>query len=558
MRRLLATFLLMLFAGPVFAQESPAGSSAARVSQISQRARQAVLKKEKIEEPLVEAEKPEAEKKEGVKFFVKKITLSDNDFVPEETLRPLIAAYENREITFGEVDTLNLALEGEFRRQGYFAVIYAPPQRVENQELALQAVISLLEDVHVEDARYFHPRKIYSYWLIPRGKPLRYDKIRRSIDAMNANPDRQVQAVMRPGGEPGTSDIHLKVKDRHPFHVGFGYDNRGTKLSGKKRPGAYIRNNNFLGLDDILMAGVLFGREYGDFYFQYLIPITQWGTRFAYGFTYDQSNPKKEFEELGINGVSQNSDFTLYQQIAQTETFSADTHLGFGYKDSRTDVLSVTSTRDRLRVLNFGAEFRAEDATGTWFHGQDYYFGLGQYNDDDNRFTSRQAGSSFFKYVMSFGRNQDLPWGIGLTVQSQVQLSPVQLTSDEQFFLGGATTVRGYPESDYGADQAILTNIECKLPVLFFLPQGWTLPWQKEAIKDQVGFFLFYDHGYGRTHDPSEFEKRSFNMQGIGMGITFKMNNTWSARFESGWAIGDQPLTESGKWQPHFQFRADF
>lgn len=547
MRRSLTALFLILFASPAFAAELPSGSSAqAMTSKIAQAARRELLKKQKIEEPVVEVEKPAAEKKAEVKFFVKKITLTGNTLVPEEDLRALIAAYENREITFGEVDTLNLALEGEFRRQGYFAVVYAPPQRVENQELALQVVISRLEDVHVEGARYFHPRKIYSYWLIPRGKPLRYDKIRRSVEAMNANPDRLVQAIMRPGEEPGTSDIHLKVKDRYPFHVGYGYDNRGTKLSGKERPGAYIRNNNFLGLDDILMAGVILGRNYGDAYFQYLIPITQWGTRFAYGFTHSQTSPKKEFEEFGVNGISQTHDLTLYQQIAQTETFSADAHFGVGFVESRTRVLSVTSTRDSLRTLTFGAEFRADDHTGTWTHSQDFTFGLGLYGDSDDALTSRQAGSAFFMYVVSLGRSQDLPWGMTLTAQTQAQLAPQKLTSDKQFFLGGATTVRGYPESDYGADQMILSNVELRLPAIH--PRAdW--PFQ---------FFLFYDHGYGHLNDPSGFEKRSFNMQGIGMGLTFKMGNTWSARFESGWAIGDQPLTEGGRWQPHFQLRADF
>jgi hemolysin activation/secretion protein len=512
-----------------------------------------------VEEPVVEAERPAVEKKEEVKFFIRKITLTGNDLIPEEVLRPLIAAYENRDITFGEVDTLNLALEGEFRRQGYFAVVYAPPQKLENQTLTLQVVISRLEDVHVEGARHFYPKKILTYWLIPRGEPLRYDEVRRGVDAMNANPDRLVQAIMRPGEEPGTSDIHLKVKDRNPFHIGFGYDNRGTKFSGKERPSTYIRNNNFLGLDDILMAGVIAGRNYGDAYFQYLIPLTSRGMRLAYGFTYDQSNPKKEFEELGVNGVSVNHDITLYQQIAHTGTFSADAHIGYSFKDSRTDILSATSSRDKLRVVSFGAEFRADDTSGTWTHTQDFYFGLGLYgDDDDNVLTSRQAGSSYFKYVASFGRNQTLPWGFGLNAESQVQLTPQELPSDEQWFIGGATTVRGYPESDYGADQAIVNNVELSVPALFFMPESWTLPGQKGAFKDQAQFFLFYDHGYGRIHDPASFESRTLTMQGIGLGFTFRLDKNWSARFESGWAIGDKPLTESGRWQPHFLFRADF
>jgi hemolysin activation/secretion protein len=364
---------------------------------------------------------------------------------------------------------------------------------------------------------------------------------------MNANPDRLVQAIMRPGEEPGTSDIHLKVKDRNPFHVGFGYDNRGTKFSGKERPSAYIRNNNFLGLDDILMAGVIFGRNYGDAYFQYLIPLTQRGTRLVYGFTYDQSNPKKELEELGINGVSVNHDITLYQQVAETGTFTADLHAGFSLKDSRTDIFSATTSRDKLRVASFGAEFRADDATGSWTHTQDYQFGLGLYNDKDNSLTSRQAGSSYFKFLTSLRRDQILPWwGMEFSIQSQVQLSPQELPSDEQWFVGGATTVRGYPESDYGADQAIVSNIELKLPALY-LRKDWPLQ-----------FFLFYDHGYGRIHDPLISETRSHNLEGMGLGFTFRIDKTWSARFESGWATGSDPLTESGRWQPHFLFRADF
>ncbi|MGH7197631.1 MAG: ShlB/FhaC/HecB family hemolysin secretion/activation protein, partial [Candidatus Omnitrophota bacterium] len=398
-------------------------------------------------------------------------------------------------------------------------------------------VISRLGEVHVEGGRYFNDKKTLSYWRVPRGEPLRYDEVRRSVDAMNANPDRVVKAVMRPGEDPGTSDIFLKVQDRYPWHGGVSYDNSGTKLLGKERPTFYVRHNNLLGLDDIFLLGGLVGTNYWDGYFQYLLPLTQWGTRLAYGFTHSQTYPKKEFEELGINGIDQSHNVTLYQLIHDSATFRADLHLSFDAKNSRTKIFSATSSRDKLRNASAGAEFISNDATGSWTHSQDFTFGLGLYNDKDNALTSRQAGSSYFIYSVSLGRNQDLPWGLKLSANSQVQLTPQQLPSDEQTFLGGATTVRGYPESDYGADQAILTNIELNIPV-FVLPPDWALPGQKKPLKDTIGFFLFYDHGYGRTHDPSEFEKRSFNMQGAGLGFTYKLDNTWSGRIESGWALG--------------------
>lgn len=554
-------FFLGLTPLAVYAQQSqqelrlPPGASAEVLdAQVTEKARLEAEKKSPP--PAVDLEKEEEKEPalESKPFFVKKIILYGDLLVPEIDYAPILAEYESRELTFQDVRDVMDKVEAVFREQGFLAVISLPPQTLENQEIKMEMIISKMGNLSVEGQRWFNERLVLKHWNIQKDQYLKYDEIRNAAVAMSKNPDRLVRPVLKAGEEKRTTDVVLKVEDHFPLHGDFSLDNQGVKLTGKERPGFMLRHNNFLGRDDTLLVGTSFGTSFGALFVNYTAPINEHGTSFTANFSHAQVNPKKEFELLGINSLSQTYGLGLRQDVFQTERSSGSLHMNFNFKEKRTRVLSIVTAWDKERVLSFGGTLRARDRWGVTSLYQDFAFGMPN-RDDNHPLASRGGEHSFFKYGANFSRQVVMPWKTYLMANGEFQLSPDRLLPQEQIFLGGANSVRGYPESDYGADQGWILQLEYWIPTGFF-PETWHLPWDQVPLRDRLKILGFFDQGYGRVRDPQNDENRSSYLAGAGFGADFTFRDNLSLRVEWGHRLGDRPETEGGDKQLHFRLRS--
>jgi hemolysin activation/secretion protein len=505
---------------------------------------------ETYEEPLVE-EAP------AVLFTAKKIILEgDAGVISQEKTNPILAEYENRPIGLNDLNQLTKRLEALYLQEGFLVLAFVPPQKIESDQVRIKVILAKMGEIHLEGSRFYRDWRTRWYWKIPKGKILRYDEIRSNILDMNENPDRRVKAVLRPGKDPETTDVVLTVEDHFPAHAGFSVDNQGSPLTGKIRPGFNFQHNNLLGFDDTLLMGTVFGEEFGVFYAQYAVPITNRGTKLVGKYSTSQVSPKKEFAETGVNGISQTHGVELKQRILRTQSAFGELSAGFDWKEKRTRALSQVVVEEHLRVLSAGALFQTFDPQGIWVFKPDVSFGL-DFDEDDILLTSRDAGSSFSKGNIFLRRSQILPWQAQAEVTLRAQVSPDKLSSAEQIFLGGADSIRGYPESDYGADQAVVVNVEYT-GILFFVSPTWTLPMTKKPLREKVQWTAFFDYGHGRLHAPSETEHRSRELFGAGAGLKIQMADNAALKLEWGFPLGDESLSESGDSQFYFNFQASF
>ncbi len=242
------------------------------------------------------------------------------------------------------------------------------------------------------------------------------------------------------------------------------------------------------------------------------------------------------------------------QKIIRNEKTFVETNIGLDFKEKSTRILSITSAWDRLRVLKAGLTFQNRDKKGVWMGTQDVSFGI-PLHGDGFPLNSRGGETQFFIYKFSLQRNHRLPFGLIGDVKTRGQLTGNRLLPQEQIFFGGATSVRGYPESDFGADQGILTNIEIRSP-LYIIPKEWKIPQSEMALRNQINLFSFVDHAYGRLNDITATERKSRNLMGVGGGVSFRFNQYFTAKVAYGFAIGDEAIGESGSKQLHFTLNA--
>jgi hemolysin activation/secretion protein len=517
--------------------------------------------KEKIEEELKKIpEKPEEvipkkipPKKEEEKFFIKKINLVGCESFPPQEFSSIITKYENKELTFLELETLTKEIEREYLRRGIIAAVFVPEQEIKEQTLTIQVVEARMGDLEIPDQKYFRKKRLSYYWKIPKGEILNYGKIAKGVQLMNKNPDREVRAALHAGKKPGTTDVALTAKTYFPMHLVSSYDREGVPSTGKSRIGIGIRHNNFLGFDDMLLTGYTFGDNFNGKYVYHSLPISPNGTTLLYGYSRSKSIPKKEYAAYGLRANAQNTSISIHQDIYGKQGYVGEVFLGFDANDKaiREDVDVIN--RDRLRVFSLGSSFVKRDFQSSTYINPEFSQGVDAFGASKKRnpLASRGAKSTFSKFNLGLQHKRLLPLNLQANLKIQTQVASTKLTPQEEFSLGGIDSVRGYPAGDYLADNAALSSVELLIPA-FFIPGRWRLPYSADTLKDQTTTLAFLDYGWGDRRGALPTEKKSVEFLGVGAGLRFRLFNQVVLRLEWGFPVGNKSITESGNSRFHF------
>ena len=550
-------FLFLIFQSflPTLSYSQTATERATRESELLREEFRAKEKKLKgAPKGAVEIKVPEKPAALGEKkFFIAKIILSGCESIPAKTFFPIISKYENRELTFTELDGLCKEIEQEYLQRGVISAVFVPSQEVKNQTITLQVVEARMGEFQINDHKYFKKNRLNYYWKIKQGEVLSYDKISQSIQEMIKNPDRKVKAVLHAGSKPGTTDVLLEPETKFPLHLTSTFDREGVVASGKSRTGVGFRHNNLLGLDDSLIAGTVFGNDFNGEYAYHSIPVTGRGTNLIYGYSHSSTRPKKDVAQFGIKSLADSYSISLHQDIFKKANYLGDVYAGFEANDKTIKVLSDPANRDRLRIFNIGTNLQLRSLGSITIINPEVFQGVDAFgaSDNHNPMASRGAHSVFTKFNLALLHKRTLPLGLETNLKFKSQIASTKLTPQEEFSLGGIDSVRGYPAADFQADNGINTSIEILSPA-FFIPKDWKCAVSKDPIRDIVTPLIFVDYGWGMRRGALPTEKHDVNMVGAGAGIRFKLFNRVFLRLEWGFPLGDKPLTEGGHSQFHF------
>ncbi len=562
--KLLALITFLIFLGgihPLAADNLPPSNDASvtgeKIKEEAQKKLETKPSKPVIEKEL-EEKKPAAQLEKS--FFVREIALEGNQAISTADLLPIVVPYEGREVTLNKLNELAGKIEQQYRLKGYVTTLaYIPPQKVENQRLILRVMEGKVRKLYIEGNKWFSKWAIRRYWHFKEGEILYYNKMSHNLRRMNETPDRQVRGILRPGEKTGTTDVYLKVTDHFPGHASFQFDNQGVRSTGKRRFGFAAHYNNFVIPDSIMYVGTVFGRNFGSIFAQYMVPVNSYGTKLIFSFSHSQVAPKKEFKSSDINSISQSYFVSLRQVLYEGDHLISNASLGYDFKDSTTHDTTGTRRRDRLRILRPGLDLTYYDRWGITTFNEDTSFGTKLFgaSSENNALAGRQsARPDFVKFENTLTRLVNFPYRTSLVAKISSQVSTAKLTPQEEFYLGGANTVRGYPEGDYLGDQGVLLNIEYTVP-FFFLPHDWQLPHSNQPLQKDCQFVFFFDEGYARLRGPAITETPKRHLMGAGAGVRIHFTKFLTANLSVAHVLGDEPLTDSDHTRFHFTLQTE-
>lgn len=561
-----AVILLLIFACNkcVFAQDIPAGQEpGAQIERykkdVEREKKRLEYKERKVPEIKVEEEKPKLQI-HGPSFVLKEVKITGSTIFKQEAFRGVFEQYLDKKVTFQDIEKIAGNIEAKYKEKGYFTTtVYIPEQEVKNGVIEVRVAEGKMGRLEVEGNKWFSAEFIERFFHVKKNEILNIKTVQRDILRLNNNPDLEIKTVISKGKDPQTSDISLKVQSRLPWHVGFLQDNRGSRLTGKYRSMLFTRSSNVSGLGDTLFISSLYsGKSFGQSV-SYNIPLGTYGTKFNFDATYFKMRLGKEYKSFEITGNTQIYTPYFSWELALTESFEADLNLGLDIKSIKKKSLGEVDSNDQLRQPFFGFDFSKTDSSGQTTFSPKFNFGTSGFLGASHRNhpTSSRAGTGgfFFKYEQSLNRIQRMFSDSYISIRTQLQLASHTLPSSEQFQLGGADSVRGYPEGDYSADAGGSVNIDWFFP-MYLIPKTWKLPAQTVSLRRQIEPVVFIDFGGGKLKKVLSGEGKDKFLAGLGAGLrlNFKL---FSLRLDWAKRVGDRQTSGSGPSTFYFTFQSE-
>lgn len=518
-------------------------------------------------------------------FPLKEFVVEGNTLFPPEKLEQVLAKYRGPAQRVTDIEQARVALEKAYHTSGYPTVlVVTPEQTIEQGVVRLQVIESRLGQVRVKGNRYFSADNVLGKLPSLRSGAVLYEPtLLKELDTVNANPDRQVTPVLKPGKEFGTVDLDLKVKDRLPFHGRLEVNNRGIANTQEKRLNASVQYANLFDREHILSLQTTQTPEdvgeievYG---FSYVAPVKGLDHLIAVYGAHSKSTSTLDGSALPVSqgsiGVAGNADVFGARFIFPVAPGGVVTHqviLGVDYKSlDKSEArfpgeLGTALISNRVNYLPFSIGYTGlrQDRLGLTNGSltlKGYVAGLvpggekedfaGDPADLINKPGNRAGSTGTFGVVQAgLERVQNLPREFRLSAKVDGQWANEPLIAAEQYFAGGLDTVRGYVENEILGDHAVRGRVEILSPVLpEFLDVGW-----KAGMRAAV----FYDSAYLWVRRPQPGQNDRFQIEGAGAGVRLKLLDYVQLHLDQAWALRDAVITRKGDSFTHFSVEVGF
>jgi len=476
-----------------------------------------------------------------IRVFVREILIVGNTVFTEAELAEVTTQFKNRTLTTEDLERLRLALTLLYVNRGYItsgAII--PDQDVVAGTITIQIIEGSLARIDVEGNDWF--RAGYLRDRVERGAatPLAIAPLQERLQFLQQDPRiDHLNAELRPGDRRGESILNLRVKEASPWKAWLEFNNFQTPVVGAERGLATIAHQNVTGNGDPFTF--TYGRSRGVnpiIDTSYSIPLNRYDTTLTGSYRRnDFLVISPSFRFLDLNAESEIIGFTLRQPLYRTlsDEFaiaitgerlynkvtsifdSAGLSSIFIPGSSDTGVSSVSA-------LRFIQEYVHRTSTSVIAARSRFSVGLDILNATNN--SGPLPDGQFFSWLgqVQGVRRLDEWWGMQLLGQMSLQLANDRLFPLEQIPVGGRFSVRGYRENTLIRDDAFLTSVESRFPLMSYV-----------TGEPLLQFAQFVDFGRawnakGVTPDPQ-------TLASVGLGLRWNILPKDRARFEIYWGV---------------------
>lgn len=528
--------VLTVAAAPAFAQAPPSGTNAAAAASASTPA-------------------------EGAPIDVWEFAVEGNTVLDVITIEQAVTPFLGPQRKIADLDAARTALERAYQTRGFLTVfVDLPEQRVDDGVVILKVLEGRIARTSVTGSRYYSQGyirdKVPSF---TEGTVPNFNTAQAELAVVNRTEQRRVQPVLKPGRDPGTVEVEMKVADQLPVSGTVELNNQHAPDTDPWRLLATLRYDNLFQRDHaITLTGSVAPREPSEaraLILNYSVPLDNGNSLIAYAV-----DSTSAVQTLGGTSVLGDGT-TVGLRYAIPFEGGGGVHsltLGADYKDLNERItFGPDSFATPLRYLPFQAAY-----TGNWSDkdsqtaltativaasrsifqrdvtcpGSDVpvdQFACKRFGGDGSFATLRLG----VRHTMALG-----PASLALRVAGQLSTQP--LPSSEQFALGGVETIRGYLEGEVVGDNGYAGSVELRSPN-WARATGSFLERSVPVELSEVTLFAFTDLGRAHLIDPLPGQARRVPMLSSGAGVRVAGRPGWSLGLD--WAMAHKTTVATAR-----------
>lgn len=469
---------------------------------------------------------PELTAPTGDTVQVERFVVEGATLILATELEAALKDFTGRPLDLRQLQAAAQVVADVYRRHGYFARTLLPPQDASSGVVHIRVIEGRFGRVLLDnkakraDARFV--QRVVEGRLIA-GAPYSADALERGVLLANDLPGIRADAVLKAGGETGTSDLALTVRDG-PLVSGYvGADNGGVKATGLYRGIASIAVNGLAGHGDQLTLLGLGSRNLGFGQLGWSTPIGTGGWRASVHGSYLRYKLGDGFAALDGRGSADTQGLELSYPILRSSRETARFSIAYEHGHYHDDLFGMAAHRKQIHRVMIGFAGEASDTLGGGGRTR-YELGItlggldlsGVALDRTLDGLTARTNGAYGKINAELTRDQRLAGGAFLRLRATSQWSLANLDSSEQFSLGGPYGVRAYPVNEGLGDRGVLGNVELHLPVTKGALEGFDL-------------YAFVDAGVIQRHAQpwlgwgAPGADNRYSLTGAGVGISYAL-----------------------------------
>lgn len=436
-----------------------------------------------------------------ISFTLKKVDVPLSKVLPQTDIEDIINPYIGKEITLDTLYKIVEEINALYEIRGYITCkAYLEPQQIKDGRVTISLIEGVNGKVHISGNPYTAEHYIKDRIHLEEGKIPNLKSMNEDLLRFNGTNDAQARIALKPGEKEGTTDYEITVVEPQKSVFGVIADNMGNNNTGLYRGGYYWADRSLTGVRDSFVFTNMYSRGTKSASLSYTRPIDHSGTKLNISYSANSTRViDGPMEALDVLGHGSSVSLGVILPLLTKETVKSNVGVSYGYQHSVTDYSGMKYLNDTIKAADVYYDQTDYGKTTIFYQRHGYRFGLSKRLADslNNEFNHKTFG----KYMGNFIYQRAFQAGQMLTTKLDLQFSNTNyLPSAEQFYIGGAYSVRGYKESALSGDSGMYFGLE----------YAWPL-----TKKRNLNGFIFLDSG--RVWGESAFDSHQIWSTGLGL-----------------------------------------
>ncbi len=455
-------------------------------------------------------------------LFVTDVVVEGSSVFSAAELDRFTAPYEQRLVTFEDLQELRHALSRRYVERGYVSSgVVIPDQAVTNGVVVLRAVEGALTDIVIEGNRRWRDRPLARRVERSLDAPLNVADLQVGLGRLQRDPSiERLNVELAPGGAPGESQLRVGVVEWRPFELTVLAGNDRSTAVGEDRATVGLTYRGLIGNGDSLSARIGTTEGAADNMIAYRVPLGTRGTALEVALSDQDADIVEEpFTAVDIESRIESWAVTAERPFVDGAERTLTGFASLEHRRSESTLLGVPFSfaagdvdgKARGSSLALGVEWSRRGAAQAWAARTLVQTGLDAFDATDN---ATPPDSDFTLLLAQAEYARRIDWRHGqLSARGVLQLADDPLLAMYKLPVGGRYSVRGYRESQLVRDSGLAASVEYRFAA-FLDDTG--------QRRGKLDLAMFADYGVAEDEDDSLFTAGREDLASVGFGLIWE------------------------------------